>query len=243
MYVLPAVLSILAQEGVKVEFHIADDNSTDGTYEILQGLAANDSRIRLVRPFSARVGPTVLRQWLFDNSDREWVFNQDADDISLPGRLRRLQKLILSDEALVAVSGRSRNLTAEGHIFTYPWEENYVNPLAAGQISPGEALRKQHCMVFGAVALRRKFITGDHKLDADAFPLADWDLFLRLEQLGRIGFVEDFIYLRRIHTEQISRRATERPAALKYVAAKHNLIDFKLADYRNKGNVPGHPEI
>ena len=48
-YVQSAVLSVLDQQGLELEVVVVDDGSTDGTFGLLEQLAAGQNRVRLVR--------------------------------------------------------------------------------------------------------------------------------------------------------------------------------------------------
>lgn len=48
-YIESAVESILAQEGLRIEVIVVDDNSSDRTFALAQPIAARDSRLRLLR--------------------------------------------------------------------------------------------------------------------------------------------------------------------------------------------------
>lgn len=242
-YVEIAVNSVLSQSSCSVRLLIADDNSTDDTFNILTRIATTDSRVTIRRPFSRRVGPVVLRQWLYDQSDSEWVFNQDADDVSLPRRFEKQLALIHEHPRADAIGGVVMNLTASGEEFLYPWERDFVNPLARGETDFRGAVRRQHCIVFGSIAVRRELVVTNLRLDVEAFPLADWDMFLRLAEFGCMNFVRDPIYRRRIHSEQISKLSVERGDSISYIVNKHKLESYSLVSYRNQGHVPGYPNI
>ena len=68
-----AVRSVLAQEGPTFELLVVDDGSTDSTPTLLAGLAAGDSRIRVIthpRARLARGGPTPPEP-LFDTQQAQ----------------------------------------------------------------------------------------------------------------------------------------------------------------------------
>jgi glycosyltransferase involved in cell wall biosynthesis len=89
---LPAALeSILSQEGVELEFIVVDDGSTDGSAAILDETARKDARLKVVHQKNegltrALIGGCAL-------ASAPWIARQDADDVSLPGRLAALLDL------------------------------------------------------------------------------------------------------------------------------------------------------
>jgi glycosyltransferase involved in cell wall biosynthesis len=81
-----AIRSILAQTFGDFEFVIVDDGSTDGTSALLAEYAASDDRIRLLTN-ERNLGLTPSLNVGLRASRAPLVARQDADDVSLPGRL------------------------------------------------------------------------------------------------------------------------------------------------------------
>ncbi len=84
------VRSILAQDYMHFEIIAVDDCSTDSTPEILSGLAAKDSRLRVIAGTDPPAGwlgkPWALQQAL-ENSRADWLLATDADMMFHPGTL------------------------------------------------------------------------------------------------------------------------------------------------------------
>lgn len=99
-----AVASILAQTHGNFEFVIGDDGSTDGSGERLDQWARRDRRIRLIRNSGAGLGPSGSSNWVVREAIHPLVARMDADDISMPDRLRR-QLLALRDHPDAVIVG------------------------------------------------------------------------------------------------------------------------------------------
>ena len=96
-----AIESALTQEGVSVEVIVADDASTDGTAALVQRLAKNDPRIRLVSN-PVNQGPSAARNKAIAAAKGDWIAVLDADDRFLSGRLSRLVAFAQTHEADLA---------------------------------------------------------------------------------------------------------------------------------------------
>lgn len=83
-----AVCSAMEQS-VTVEIIIVDDASTDRTWDIINELAAADSRVRIDR-CPENSGPSVARNRGIAAATGTWIAILDADDAFLPGRLQRM---------------------------------------------------------------------------------------------------------------------------------------------------------
>ncbi|MFM2042656.1 MAG: hypothetical protein RLY86_1232, partial [Pseudomonadota bacterium] len=76
-------------DGVAVEVVVVDDASPDGTSRVVQGLAAADPRIRLIRR-DWNGGAGAARNDGLAAARGRWIALLDADDSFAPGRLSRL---------------------------------------------------------------------------------------------------------------------------------------------------------
>ena len=85
-----AIRSAQAQSEAHVEMVVVDDASTDDTAVVVEGLAARDARVRLLR-MERNGGPGVARNAGLDAARGEWIALLDADDRYHPQRLRVLR--------------------------------------------------------------------------------------------------------------------------------------------------------
>ena len=87
-----------------LEVIAVNDGSDDGTAEILEGLAANDSRIRLIHQKNA--GKTAALKKGFEMSRGEVVIVQDADLEYDPAEIEHVVQPILDGQADVVYGSR-----------------------------------------------------------------------------------------------------------------------------------------
>lgn len=80
-----SVESILNQTYEKIEFLIMDDNSNDGTFDILKEYEKKDKRIKLSRN-RKNIGLTKSLNILLNKAEGGLIARQDADDVSLLSR-------------------------------------------------------------------------------------------------------------------------------------------------------------
>ncbi len=112
-FVARAVHSALAQTLTEIEVLVADNGSTDGTWKVLERLAAEDRRVRPLRALGGQ-GPDVARNACLDVAQGEWIAVLDADDVMHLTRLERLlglaeangAKLVADNQRLVEPAGR-----------------------------------------------------------------------------------------------------------------------------------------
>lgn len=85
-FIEEAIRSVMAQTVMDWELIVLDDGSRDGTCEIVEKLAAGDSRIRLVRSIE-NMGVARARNRGFDLCSGSYVALLDSDDIWHPEKL------------------------------------------------------------------------------------------------------------------------------------------------------------
>ena len=109
-YIGRAILSALGQTGCSVEVLVVDDLSSDDTAVVVQNIAADDGRVRLIRA-GTNQGPGFARNLALDAAQGEWIAVLDADDAFLPWRLSNLLEMaermsadVVSDNLLVRPS-------------------------------------------------------------------------------------------------------------------------------------------
>jgi glycosyltransferase involved in cell wall biosynthesis len=79
-FVEDAVRSVLAQTHRDVELIAVDDNSSDGTGDMLAELAREDDRVQVIR-CARNGGPGHARNLAIDAASGRWIALLDADDI------------------------------------------------------------------------------------------------------------------------------------------------------------------
>lgn len=243
-YLPLAISSVLMQQGWSGRLLIGDDHSSDGSWELACAWASKDSRIEVIRPFSDWVGPQVVLNHLVDLAQTPYVYRQDADDVSLPGRFISQWDALATSPDGVVIGCAGCNINAEGSFFTYPWEERHVNPVARGLLQAAAEMRRHHCVLLSGALLSVDAVQSVGGFDPDYVPVADWEIMFRLSAVGCFAFAPDVGYARRIHGGQITRTLPTRQAAIERVVQRYGLQEtFENVSYRGCNHVPGHPEL
>jgi succinoglycan biosynthesis protein ExoO len=84
-----AIDSVLAQSMPRFELVAVADGSTDGSIAIVEGYAARDPRVRLLK-YEKNGGPGFARNRAIEAARGEWIAVLDADDWYAPRRLELL---------------------------------------------------------------------------------------------------------------------------------------------------------
>lgn len=87
-FVRETVDSILKQSYSNWECIIVDDHSSDGSWEVLQGVKLNDSRFKILkRPLDRKKGGNAARNFAFENSKGDYIQWLDSDDLIHPKKI------------------------------------------------------------------------------------------------------------------------------------------------------------
>jgi glycosyltransferase involved in cell wall biosynthesis len=200
-FLRPAVESLWRQTFTDFELVLVDNASSDGSVEALPP----DPRLRVVK-----LPRNVLQvggwQAGLPHCRGDYVALMDADDLVAPDRLARQYEFLQPRPDFVAVGARAQKIDTQdrpcGGFFVLTDEEEIRNFAEfACPLLPGAMMLRRGAMEKAAVPV--------------FWPQAgDYDLVLRVLELGRVGCVDDVLYLYRQHGASVSaQRYAEQVAA------------------------------
>ena len=135
---IQSINSILSQKYEDFEFLILDDNSTDGTKEVLDKFKKKDSRIKVFKNYK-NLGLTKSLNILIKESKGNLIFRQDSDDISLPNRLMKQVSLLRHPNNHACVTRAANSVTLKkipnmSYYLPYKLVMNFKNPFIHGTL-------------------------------------------------------------------------------------------------------------
>lgn len=184
-FVEEAVRSVLLQTYKYFELLIVDDCSTDKTFDILQGLAAEDKRIRLFRnDVNSKICKTLNRA--LEHAKGEYIGRMDGDDISTPERFQRLKQFLdehsdisLVGSNMITIDETGREISRKRYIKT----NRYIQ--FGNQYQP--------CVAHIWLARREVYDTLEGYRNVPY--VEDWDFLLRGQNRGfNYANVDEFLY-------------------------------------------------
>lgn len=215
-YLRRSLGSLLSQAGVDFELIVVDDGSTDGSGRILDELASQDFRMRVIHQANQGLTRALIRGC--NEARAPFIARHDSDDLSLPGRLLEQLRLLQLDGELSMVSSWGYGLGPFGEVLF-----EIVRPAdkheATRQLLSGASGPAGHgSVMFRADAYQR---VGGYR---EAFRFAqDWDLWLRLAEAGFIGYVQSYLYAYRVDERSISARRRQQQEQLVHLAGECRL--------------------
>jgi glycosyltransferase involved in cell wall biosynthesis len=112
-FVAAAVRSVLAQTHRDFELIAIDDGSTDRTGEILEMLAGEDPRVRVISHPNYGMGRSLNEA--LEVAKHDWVARMDADDLMMPNRLERQLAFLAENRGLVVASSLVHYIDEDGN--------------------------------------------------------------------------------------------------------------------------------
>jgi glycosyltransferase involved in cell wall biosynthesis len=202
-YLTEAIESILKQTYKEFEFIIVNDGSVDRTREILDHL--DDNRVRVFH-LEKNFGMTYCLNFGIQQAKGTWIVRQDADDISLPQRLEEQLKYIQAYSDAVAVGTLIKSIPgkmpiSEHLLQSYEWSNRLLTR---------EEIRRFRFIappvVHGSLTFSKQLF---HELGGynERYKIAqDFDLIIRLLEVGPIDKVPKVLYHYRVDPRSLSRK-------------------------------------
>lgn len=186
-WVADAVRSVLDQTLREVQHVVVDDGSTDGTFEVLQELAASDDRVLVAR--QEHLGPSAARNRALSMATGTYVTFLDSDDLLPPNRLARQLRYLDEHPAADAVFGTQELLAIPG--------------IEAPDRTSWASGRAQHC--WSTMLVLRQEILDIGAFDESLWDGEDTDLTFRLRGHGlQLDAVDEVYLLRRFIGDNIT---------------------------------------
>lgn len=192
-YLKPAIESIMSQTYGDFEFIIINDGSTDETANIV--LKYNDSRIKFIND-SENIGYTPRLNHGIAAAKGEYIARMDADDISLPDRLKR-QAAFLDKNQNIGICGTWYK--------TFGCEESEIKwPLIHDEIKINFLF---HNVIGHPTVMFRKNLFEKYNLEYknDYMPAEDYELWSRAAEYFEFANIPEILLLYRTHETNISQ--------------------------------------
>lgn len=191
-----AVGSIQAQTAGRLRIIVVDDGSTDGTEGILQSMAAEDSRLHVLR--QANSGIVDALNAGFAAGQAPLVARHDADDWAAPTRFETQLAYLQAHPGCAAVSGAVRHMDEAGR------EHGPVVRLPSPDVADPDAFpQREPYLMHPFLMARRSAIeaAGGYR---HVFHAEDTDLYWRLQERGGLHNLPDVLGRYRVHAGSIT---------------------------------------
>jgi glycosyltransferase involved in cell wall biosynthesis len=193
---LPAALeSILAQTFPDFEVIAIDDGTSDGSADVLAAFAARDHRVRVVRQENQGIVASLNRA--LGLARGAFIARMDHDDVSRPDRFAKQIAFLRQHPEVDLVSGAMDVIDQDGNYL-----RTEVPPTLPAALA--SELLYRNCICHPAVMARTEALrkVGGYRKNAQL--AEDYDLWLRLSEVGQVANLPDVLLSYRLHPVRMS---------------------------------------
>lgn len=191
-----AINSVLSQTFKDFEFIIVDDGSTDNSAQIIKRFSEQDTRIVVISKDNTGLADSLNLG--VQRARGLWIARLDADDVCEPTRLEKQMAKAKCNPSLVFIGSGLRVIDEEGTVlksFRYPVSHG----LLVRNLQTARKFPPHSSAFYRADAVRS---VGSYRTQMRRSQ--DWDLWLRLSEVGRLTSLEEPLVRIRKHQDQIS---------------------------------------
>jgi glycosyltransferase involved in cell wall biosynthesis len=211
-----AIGSIIQQSERDWELIAVDDGSDDRSAAIVEEFARSDPRVRPVG-LGAPVGVSAARNKAIELARGRLLAVMDADDVSLPDRFAREIEFLDSHPDHVGVGCEAEIIDPGGRVIGLKGHPTDPATIERSLLAVREAVTHPSVMFRGS-AIRQ---LGGYRSPFSAAD--DFDLLLRLSEVGRLANLPEVLFQYRFHLGSISvgRMEAQVRCALQAVIEAH----------------------
>ncbi len=184
--------SALNQTVTDLEVCICDDGSTDNTLQVLKESYGNHPRVRFVSTINGGIGAASNNAVQLCRGF--YIGQLDSDDYLEPDAVENCLEVFLKDRSLACVYTGNRNVDPEGKLINvgYNWPEYSREKLTTAMI----------CHHFRMFSARAWNLT--EGFDEKITNAVDYDIYLKLSEVGPFKHINKICYNRVLHGENTS---------------------------------------
>lgn len=190
--IVKCVNSALNQTITDLEVCICDDGSTDNTLEVIKKNFGNNPRVRYVSQENGGIGKASNTAVQLTRGF--YIGQLDSDDYLEPDAVEVCLKEFMADRKLACVYTTNRNVNPDGSLIAngYNWPEYSREKLTTAMI----------CHHFRMFTARAWNLTSG--FDENITNAVDYDMYLKLSEVGPFKHINKICYNRVLHGENTS---------------------------------------
>jgi glycosyltransferase involved in cell wall biosynthesis len=235
-YVRAAVASVQNQTLGEFELIIVNDGSTDATLPILQELAAQDTRIKIIsRPNTGIVG--ALNDAIAA-ANAPYIARMDGDDLCLPNRFEHQLTFLKANPEVLLVGAEVEFIDSRGKRL-----KTYRPPHDGASIQKALLEGNSGALIHPAIMGPRRAWTETGGYRQPYNYVEDYDLYLRAARLGPLANFDAPLLQYRIHAQSTNYLRREQQIALLKQLCQDARTQAGLEGAFDLQPAPAHPDL
>lgn len=221
--------SLLNQTKAVEEIVIVNDKSTDKTNEILERY----SSIQNIRVYQLEknMGVSYARNYGASKSNGMWILFMDADDVAESELIEEYHKKLNQEKSKewILIHTASQQIDENGNLL----EGIHCFKQVESDEILGYQLLRNHVFLSGTLVKKEAFLKVGG-FNASLKYAEDWDLWLRLANVGGFGYIDKPLFRIRRHLNNISSNVKDMLDGERKVLSQYNLDFIKKAIFRRR---------
>lgn len=202
---------------------VSDDGSSDLTLPIVKEFIRSNPDIKTILLENSHAGPGENRNRAIRQSSGEWIAFLDSDDIWEQNKLETMMKCI-QEEPEVDLWCHNEYLVHNGNRTVLSHDQNFDRSVSAFL-----SLYRGNSLSTSAVVCRRDILIQGGLFDPTLPAAQDYDLWLRLSKLAKIGYCKEILGSYILRKGNISSRPWRRLKCLVRIMIKsHERLDLPM---------------
>jgi glycosyltransferase involved in cell wall biosynthesis len=202
-FVVESALSVLRQTHLNLELIIVDDASRDASLERIQGIAAADSRVRVIA-HDVNLGLTQSRNDALCSARGDWIAFCDSDDIWEPFKLELQIGLLQAAQGYDALYSNTSIIDGDGRHTGQTFSDLFPPPSQPSGWLFDDLVRTNFINI-QSVLMRRECFSTVGFFDADLNWIQDWWYWIKLSRHHRWLYSPHTVARYRVHTASTNR--------------------------------------
>jgi GT2 family glycosyltransferase len=210
-----AVNSVLSQDENDLRVVVAHDGVTP---DWSQGWMSDQRVTAICSP--VHIGVAGVLAMAIAETTETFVARLDSDDLALPGRFSQQRQYLISNPTTVLVGALGYRIDESGHI------TGEIDGVTGPDLR--RSLLRRNVFVHSSVMFRRKHYVLAGGYDAPLRQMEDYDLWLRMAELGEMASLPSHLVSYRVHSGQMSRGAKPYGRHIRKILSSHRRLAGSL---------------
>lgn len=220
-YIREAIDSVIKQTWPRWELIVVDDGSTDGTKDIVGKYALEDDRIRYIHQDNS--GPASARNTGIRASRYPYIAFLDSDDIWFHDKLEKQMNFAVTHPGHV-VYGGARYLRGKDGTFVEDKETKIFRNFATISENAEYFLFHPNLTMTCSVLLEKSMLEKVGLFDPTLSSSEDDNLYFRLALNYKFHALQEPVFYRRKHTENVTANLTPKEIRRNRYRAVENIV-------------------
>ena len=232
-YIWKTIESLSAQTVIPEEVILINDASTDNTLEILNEAEKKYKSLIKVIDIKENKGASYVRNYGVKKAKGNYILFMDADDIAEPMLVEKYQ-----DKLEKLNDGEDKYILYYSAYVQIDERNNQISDVVRGiQVEPEEVLGYEFVRNYistSGVLIKKDFLVKSGGFNEELKYSEDWDLWLKLAQLGGFAYVDEPLIRVRRHKNNTSSNVDKMQDAEKAVLRQYNINFIKEAVFNRR---------